>query len=105
MTAHSREETITLVAKNPAMVALFLSRALGEGYVAFEKGSISAVELLLAFVATGELITAFLEGRAHELKPYRTFVAELMDRGAIEVSGELGRISDPAGPQSPRTVN
>lgn len=99
------EETITLVAKNPATLALFLSRALGEGYEAFLAGHISARSLMEAFEASQYMTNQFLDGTAHNCPPYRTFVANLIDSGEIEVTGELSRLSDPASRQDTRTVN
>ena len=105
MTQYSREETITLVAKNPAMMALFLHRAMGEGAVAFERGHLSPADLVMALYGAREIVDNFLRGTAHNVEPYRRFVAEMIDGGHIEITNELGRITDPAEPQRPRTVN
>lgn len=105
MTQFNREETITLVSKNPAMVALFLHRALGEGFTAFDEGTISPADLVLSLTAAHFLIGKYVRGEAHELPPYREFVGKMLDSGIIEITGEIGRLSDPAAPQTPRTVN
>lgn len=105
MTQFNREETITLVSKNPGCMALFMARAMGEGYQGFAEGALSPMDLTLAFLGASEILALFVSQRAHEIEPYRNFVAELIDSGAIEVTGEIGRISDLATPQTPRTVN
>lgn len=105
MTKRTHEEIVSLVAKNPAALALFLSRALDEGYHGFMAGHLSPLDLMFAFEGASDILRRYLAGSAHEVEPYRVFVAHLIDSGEITLTGELGRITDPAGPQEPRAVN